>query len=218
MLHYETITVKVKLLLKELMEHELLIEYRLVGGTALSLFRGHRKSDDIDLFIDGSDKYVKENAIKALKDIKPPEAQMQIRTNLSFGIMAYLQFNSSKEEIKIDIMNFDSEPFINPPVNIDKLRLASLEDIAAMKLNSMIERKSKKDYVDVEELLSIYSIKQMLQFYNQRFPYFDPKEVITGLSQIDKGNSSIMPMMYNNKSWEMVKEKIKEILSKYMNS
>lgn len=218
MLHYETITERVKSLLNCLMKHEDLQEFRLVGGTALSLYKGHRKSEDIDLFIDGYDKYNKEKAIEALKDIKPKEAQMQIRTNLSFGVMAYLQFNSPEEEIKIDIMNFDSDPFIHPPFITDNIRLASLEDIAAMKLNSMIERKNKKDYVDIEELLQNYTIKEMIEFYQQRFPYFDKKEVVTGLSQIDKAKSSIMPVMLNQKTWETICDNIKKELSNFMNS
>jgi len=39
-------------MINKLMESDLLKDYRMVGGTALSLYRGHRRSDDIDLFVD----------------------------------------------------------------------------------------------------------------------------------------------------------------------
>jgi hypothetical protein len=105
MLHYETITERVRQMINKLMESDLLKDYRMVGGTALSLYRGHRRSDDIDLFVDGYDKYIKDDVIKALKEVKPPGVQMEIITNLSFVIMAYLHFKTPKEVMKIDIMN-----------------------------------------------------------------------------------------------------------------
>ncbi len=41
MLHYETITERVRQMINKLMESDLLKDYRMVGGTALSLYRGH---------------------------------------------------------------------------------------------------------------------------------------------------------------------------------
>ncbi len=51
-LHYETVSPMLKDVLTELMENELFVLFRLVGGTNLSLRYGHRKSVDIDLFTD----------------------------------------------------------------------------------------------------------------------------------------------------------------------
>jgi len=50
MLRTETVTPGTLELLKELMNDEVLNEFFLVGGTALSLQIGHRISIDIDLF------------------------------------------------------------------------------------------------------------------------------------------------------------------------
>lgn len=51
-LHYETISLDLFQILQRLQDSELLKDFRLVGGTSLSLQRGHRKSVDIDLFTD----------------------------------------------------------------------------------------------------------------------------------------------------------------------
>jgi hypothetical protein len=50
MLHYETVDAKTLGLIKQLLKTSICSELRLVGGTALALQLGHRKSVDIDLF------------------------------------------------------------------------------------------------------------------------------------------------------------------------
>ena len=51
-LHYNTVTPLLLSVLKTLMAAKEFDPFRLIGGTALSLYRGHRKSIDIDLFSD----------------------------------------------------------------------------------------------------------------------------------------------------------------------
>lgn len=51
-LHYNTVSPLLLSVLKTLMSAKELDSFRLVGGTALSLYRGHRESLDIDLFTD----------------------------------------------------------------------------------------------------------------------------------------------------------------------
>jgi len=52
MLHYNCVYKETLSLLKALMQTEILKNYRLVGGTAIALFCGHRISYDLDLFTD----------------------------------------------------------------------------------------------------------------------------------------------------------------------
>jgi len=51
-LYYNTTSPLLLSILKKLMESKEINPFRLVGGTALSLHRGHRLSVDIDLFAD----------------------------------------------------------------------------------------------------------------------------------------------------------------------
>lgn len=51
-LYYNTVSDLLAASLKALMAESVFSEFRLVGGTALSLQLGHRKSIDIDLFTD----------------------------------------------------------------------------------------------------------------------------------------------------------------------
>ncbi len=52
MLHFETIIPETRFILEDLMQKEDLKNYRLVGGTALALYKGHRISDDLDMLLD----------------------------------------------------------------------------------------------------------------------------------------------------------------------
>lgn len=51
-LHKDTVSPNLLNILEKLMVSEALKDFCLVGGTALSLQRGHRRSIDIDLFTD----------------------------------------------------------------------------------------------------------------------------------------------------------------------
>jgi predicted nucleotidyltransferase component of viral defense system len=51
----------------------------------------------------------------------------------------------------------------------DNLRLASSKEIAAMKMAAIINRGSKKDFIDLNELLKIFTLNQILDFYVQKF-------------------------------------------------
>jgi nucleotidyltransferase AbiEii toxin of type IV toxin-antitoxin system len=55
-LHYNTVTPLLHKVLKQLMKAKEFEDFRLVGGTSLSLQRGHRLSVDIDLFTDSDCK------------------------------------------------------------------------------------------------------------------------------------------------------------------
>lgn len=52
--------------------------------------------------------------------------------------------------------------YIRPIETKDTIRMASTQDISAMKLSAIARRGVKKDFRDIYELLEIYSIDQML--------------------------------------------------------
>jgi len=58
MLYWNTVNELLKNSLLTLMKAKELLDFRLVGGTALSLHLGHRMSVDIDLFTDATYKSI----------------------------------------------------------------------------------------------------------------------------------------------------------------
>ncbi|HET6224689.1 MAG TPA: nucleotidyl transferase AbiEii/AbiGii toxin family protein, partial [Bacteroidia bacterium] len=120
-LYYNTVEPLLLSILKTLMSAKEFSAFRLVGGTALSLYLGHRKSIDIDLFTDAPYGKIDFNAI----DTFLKKTYAYIETNeydvIGFG-KSYFIGNSEKESIKLDL--FYTDEFIEPALVIDHIRLA----------------------------------------------------------------------------------------------
>src|SRR5690606_19383859 len=168
MLHYNTVTPLLKDILDMLMAAGEFAEFRLVGGTALSLHRGHRMSIDIDLFTDSDYNSV---------DFKAIDAYLRnhfdyVDTN-DFGIIgmgkSYFVGNSADESIKLDLYYTDA--FIDEPIIENNIRLATVEEIIAMKLDVIQRGGRKKDFWDIHELRNDYTVAEMFALHQQRYPY-----------------------------------------------
>lgn len=94
----------------------------------------------------------------------------------------------------MDIYNW-AVKFIRPVKQEGAIRLASLEDIAAFKLDAICHRKEKKDYVDIAILLENFSFSQILDFYREKFPMNDRRIVLTQILDIEGLENSIEPVM-----------------------
>jgi len=149
------------------MKADIFSTFRLVGGTALSLHLGHRESVDIDLFWDvpyGSldfesiDNYLKDtfSYVDHLSNIAPAMGKSS-----TIG-------NDKNNSVKLDV--FYADPFIQELIEEDNIRLASIEEIIAMKLDVIQRGGRKKDFWDLHELLDKYSISQMVALHEERYP------------------------------------------------
>lgn len=152
MLHYETVSSSTLSLLKKLTTIPELLAFYLVGGTSLSLQIGHRISVDLDFF---TDKSFDTNLIREIIRQELPEFELASSSRIGFG--------SFINQVKCIFYNW-SVPFIYPSVEVDGLRLCSLQDIAAFKLNAIITRKEKKDFCDIDALLRHFLFVEMLGF------------------------------------------------------
>lgn len=131
MFYFSTIEPSTLELLKEISANDLLKETRLVGGTALALQLGHRKSIDLDFF--GSIDFIS----GAFQDFIDQFSRVEILVN-SPHIKTY-----TLEGIKVDFVNY-SYPWIETPIIQDQITLATPKDIAAMKISAITGRGSKK--------------------------------------------------------------------------
>ena len=191
-LYYDTVSTPLLSILRRLMSAEVLNDFRLVGGTALALQRGHRMSVDIDLFtdLDYADMPVADmrNYLEKEFPVHRGTESMEMPAN------GYHIFLSEGQEPPIKVDFFYTEPFIFPAIEEDGLRIADQREIAAMKLGvigNQIYR--QKDYWDVHDLLEDYSLSEMIQWALQRDPYsFTKEDIIKGLQQVNQVEESPM--------------------------
>lgn len=188
MLHTGTVEPQVYQLLEQLSALPELAAFNLVGGTSLALQIGHRKSDDLDFFTDHSF----DNAqVKSAVAHSFPSALLlnERRNGMTFNIPVGLS-----EPVKIDIYNW-GVPFIKPAIAMDAIRLCSLEDIAANKLDAVCSRKLQKDYVDIAVLLDRFTFAELMGFHKAKYPYADSRVVLTQITNVEGLMESPNPVM-----------------------
>lgn len=203
MLHYNTVSPLLHEILGDLMAAEEFADFRLVGGTALSLHRGHRMSIDIDLFTDADYGTVDFNAIDTFLRQKYPYVATNNFDVIGFG-KAYFIGNSEDDAIKLDL--FYTDPFIDKVIEVDNIRLASIEEIIAMKLDVVSRTGRKKDFWDIDELKDDYSIEAMFALHEKRYPYTHDREtLIKKFTDFEEADDDFEPDCLKGKLWEFIK-------------
>jgi len=190
-------------ILKILMNATELKDFRLVGGTALSIYRGHRLSEDIDLFTDAPYGSVNFEAIDLFIRRKFSYVDAGESQTLGPG-RSYFVGNSADECVKLDI--FYTDTFIREEIVIQGIRLADPEDIIAMKIELICRDGRKKDFWDIHELKNDYSIEKMISLYMERYPYgCDRNKIVNSLTDFKKADEDFDPICLKGKYWELIK-------------
>ena len=190
-------------LLESLMKEESLESFFLVGGTALALILGHRKSVDIDLFT--TQMFDSQLLLRSLE-------QKFGLTNTSHEkntISGYI------DNIKVEFLTHEYD-LIEPISVIDGIRIAGLKELAALKLNAIAGRGSRKDFWDISSLLDYYSIDEMIGFFEKKYPSANIWHLIRSLTYFtDADKEEIEIASTKDISWEQVKTKILNALRDY---
>ncbi|NJK85159.1 MAG: hypothetical protein HC906_03530 [Bacteroidales bacterium] len=77
----------------------------------------------------------------------------------------------------------------------------------------------KKDYWDIAEMLEHYSLKQMIEFYKERYPWNDIRGVMERITQFYKCEENVKSsevICINGKDWETVKEVITKAFNSFV--
>jgi len=209
MLFYHTVNDMLKNSLITLMNAPVFHNFRLVGGTALSLQIGHRESIDIDLFSDVE-----------YGNLNFKEIEFYLRNNFEYvdtlpvaPAIGKSFFIGSKVDnaIKLDI--FYTDPFIQDFIVVDNIRMATIEEIIAMKVDVIQRGGRKKDFWDLHHLLETYSITQMIELHKERYPYTHDKDlIIQNFISFEQADDDFDPICYKGKYWEFIKEDFEEII------
>ncbi|MCK4565338.1 MAG: nucleotidyl transferase AbiEii/AbiGii toxin family protein [Verrucomicrobia bacterium] len=101
-------------------------------------------------------------------------------------------------------------PTIGTPATIEGIRMASLEDIAAMKLNAIANRGSKKDFWDYAELLTLFSRDEMLGFFAEKYSDENVWYVEKSLSYFEDAEEEPNPRDLKGRTWGDVKKAVLE--------
>lgn len=119
---------------------------------------GHRISLDIDLF---SDSEFDAEKLASVLSSKYQVDNLETDKNT---------INCFIEDVKVDCIAH-CYPWIKPAIEVEGIRFASIEDIAAMKFNAIVQDGSRlKDFIDVYAMLEQKSLSELLLSYEHKYP------------------------------------------------
>jgi len=174
--------------------------FYLVGGTTIAIYLGHRHSVDLDWFT-GEGFPDAMLLAQNIRDKGIPFTTGQIERGTLHGTIS---------GVRVSFLEY-KYPLIKPLINWQEsaCQLASLEDLASMKLSALIQRGSKKDFVDIYALgLKHFRLRDMLRFYQQKYSVEDMGHVLYGLSYFDDADKERLPKMFWDVDWEIIKKTI----------
>ncbi|MBO7540033.1 MAG: nucleotidyl transferase AbiEii/AbiGii toxin family protein [Bacteroidales bacterium] len=203
MLHLQTIHPDTLELLRKLSLFPELSQMRLVGGTALALQYGHRQSIDLDFF--GEMTNTPDEIINKMSEFGDCVVLNNQKSILQLVVSG----------VKVDVIDYSLYKWIDSPVCENGLKLASVQDIAAMKINAIEGRGSRKDFIDVYMLLKKYSLDEILGFYKQKYPNYSIFRALLSLTFFEDAERESMPIMLIDDSWEQMKNNILSVVEEY---
>jgi hypothetical protein len=193
---FEVLSANLNLLLTERLQTvtEVCSQFYLAGGTALALHLGHRKSEDLDFF--SEHEFDNEQVIQAILKLGgrvDSESRGTIHTFITGSKVSFFHY---------------PYPLIGNIVTIGNINVASIEDIACMKVIAIAQRAEKKDFFDMHEILRIHSPSAMRDMVIQKYgeKRINCYHVVKSFFYFDEAERSLDPISLNNTSWQQVKD------------
>ncbi len=173
-------------------------DFYLAGGTGLALQLFHRRSIDFDFF--------------SKKNMLLKSQREKIKNFLSSkGKVKLIQDKDNTIELIFDnvLISFFyyNYELVKPTKIINRLKVASIEDIGLMKLSSIISRGSKKDFVDLYFVCQKIPLKKLISYGKIKYPEFYDFQTIAikSLVYFFDAEKEKMPVMIKKVSWEKIK-------------
>ena len=181
--------------------------FYLAGGTGLSLQLGHRTSVDLDFYTPKSFKV--ENITRLFGSEIPQIKITGIAKGTIFGKFKKTEFS---------LFHYPYE-LLNSFISFEQVLLASIQDIAAMKIAAVVQRGTKRDFIDIYYLLKKYPLKKLISWTLKKYPSYQQMLLLKALIYFkdaeEKKEKREIKILDKKFSWEKAKKEIFEEVKKY---
>ena len=176
--------------------------FYLGGDTATALYLGHRHSIDYDWF--SLDKIDDPLALAEKARLSGLDIE---NVQVSPGML-----HSSIHGIQISFFEYLYKPIANFTFWLDfSINLASLDDLACMKLAAIAQRGSRKDFIDIHSIALHYKpLHDLLELYRRKYSTDDITHILIGLTYFDDAEEEPSPIMLHEISWDEIKRQFQE--------
>jgi predicted nucleotidyltransferase component of viral defense system len=166
--------------------------FYLAGGTALFYILNHRNSIDLDFFTS------EDIDLRQLKSVFEKHELKLI----------------SKDTIHVNVKGINTSffifkyPLLKPLLNFDIIKLASLEDILCMKVNAIIQRGARRDFIDVYFIMKELKLKadDVIELFEKKFGKHNRLVVKKALTYFKDAEREPDIKLIRNVKWENVKK------------
>ncbi len=125
---------------------------------------------------------------------------------------SYLIGYTAIDSIKLDLY-YSMDPFFQEAVIVDGVRLATVEEIVAMKVDVIQRGGRKKDFWDLHETLNRYTIDEMIELHKQRFEWTHDSVLIRrNLVNFSSADTDFDPICLKGKVWQFIKDDFEELV------
>lgn len=184
--------------------------FYMAGGTALALQLGHRTSLDFDFY--SKEKLESEKFAMHLRQLLP-STKISHQTDDTFLAIA--------SGVNISVFYYPYQ-LLRDFVDFSPVQLASLEDIAAMKIVAIVQRARQRDFLDLYYLIERLGMAEVVTSAYKKYPWYEENNqiVLTALTYFEEANKDDeaggITVFDKNLQWKNVKEKIRHEVKKYL--
>lgn len=177
--------------------------FYLAGGTALALQLKHRTSLDFDFY--SPEKFNNQQVYQAFK---------------KHFLNIFLAKEQSENTWQAKVMGINISVFyypyklIKPLINFRSVKLASYEDIAAMKIVAIIQRAKQRDFFDLYYLIKKIGLPKIIAATYEKYPWYEENNqiIFKALTFFEEANQDEeikrIAVFDKTLNWEKVKKEI----------
>lgn len=124
---------------------------------------------------------------------------------------SYFIGKNEKNAIKLDL--YYTDPFIRSVYIVDGIRMATIDEVIAMKMEVIQHGGRKKDFWDLHEVMDNYSLEKMIKLHQERYPYsHDERLIRSNIRFFELADEDFDPICLKDKYWELIKYEIAHFL------
>ncbi len=191
-----------------LQQKHYLRNFYLVGGTALALYYGHRKSIDIDLFTNDSFDTIR--LIEQLQNDYP----IQLYQTSTGTIKGHIN------KVNVDFIAH-RYPYLDEPFISNGIKMLSEKDILAMKLNAIcVSGQRSKDFIDIFFAIEKHSVDDLISYYQRKYNQQGDMHIVKSLVYFDDVDLTDWPVLLRipELEWVQVKSGLNKAVLEYSKS
>jgi len=183
--------------------------FYLAGGTALALQINHRTSLDFDFYTE------KEFDPRKLREKFDEEFEEVREIHIAEDTLGL-----EVDGIGISFFRYPY-PLVKPLQKIESAYLASLEDIAAMKIIAISQKGKRRDFIDIYFLIKDFGLRKIIDLTRKKYPMFNVYVGLQGLVYFKDADEDLEEgrfRLLREVNWEEIKNHILKEVNKIRNS